>query len=392
MRGHIVKRARNSYSIVFDSGKDPATGRRKQHWASIIGSKKDAEKKLAELLHQLDNGTYIKPDKITLAEFLERWLRDYVKPNLAPRSTEGYESVVRCQLIPSLGKMVLTQLKPEHIQRYYSEKLTNGRFNGKGGLNPKTVRNHHMVLHRALEIATKWGLITHNPADAIDPPRCQRKEINTLNEHDLNSFLESAKKTPYYALFYIALFTGMRRSEILALKWSDVDLMLEQISVNRTMHHLRDGSIIFRPPKTEKGRRLVSLSPSTTLVLKEYHQMQEAICLMLGRTLKDDDLVFAQIDGQPLLPGTVSHAWMNLAKRLDMGKIRLHDARHTHASLMLKQGVHPKIVQERLGHASIQLTLDTYSHVAPGLQEAAAQAFDYVLSISKKKEPIKKIR
>jgi integrase len=384
MRGHIVKRYKNSYTIVLNLGNDPSTGKRRQEWLSVKGTKRDAEKRLADLLHQMDTGTFMKPGKTTLGEFLERWLKDYVWPDLGPRTAEGYETIVRRHLIPKLGRILLIQLKPEHIQKYYSDCLSVGRCDGKGGLNPLTVRHHHMALHRALQIAVKWGIINNNPADAIDPPRFQRPEIRVMSEDDIKTFLEAARLTPYYALFYLALFTGMRRSELLALRWSDVDLPLGQISVSRSIHHLRDRSFVFRAPKTAKGRRTIALPPSAALVLKEHKEKQGDLQLVLGTLPQESDLVFSQPDGAALLPDTISHVWSKLAKRVGLEGTRLHDARHTHASLMLKQGIHPKIVQERLGHASIQTTLDTYSHVAPGLQEAAAARFDEAFTRSKK--------
>ena len=379
MRGHITKRGKDSYTVVLNLGRDPSTGKRKQQWVSVKGTKKEAEKRLSELLNQLDNGVYMKPGKTTLADFLERWLRDYACSNLAPRTAEGYETIIRNHLIPKLGSIPLTKIKPEHIQRYYADMLANGRCNGKGALNPLTVRHHHMTLHNALKCAVKWGLLVRNPVDAIDAPRTTHTEMKVMSEEDLNRFLEVVKPTPYYSLFYLALFTGMRRSELLGLRWSDVDLLLCQISVNRTLHRLRNGDIVFGPPKTAKGRRIVSLSPSTALVLREHWETQEAIRLMQGLRLRDTDLVFSKEDGHPLIPNAVTSAWQRLSKRSGLVGIRLHDARHTHASLMLKQGVHPKIVQERLGHSTIAITLDTYSHVAPGLQEAAATRFDDVL-------------
>ena len=206
----------------------------------------------------------------------------------------------------------------------------------------------------------------------------QKHEMRTWDEDDMRHFLDAAKETPYYALFYLALFTGMRRSELLALRWHDVDFMFSQISVNRGLHQLRDGTIVFRQPKTGKGRT-IALSPSTSLILKEHHEKQQLDRAMLGIRLTDNDLVFSHLDGEPLLPNTVTHAWIKVVRRTGL-PIRLRDARHTHASLMLKQGIHPKIVQERLGHSSIQVTLDLYSHVAPGLQEAAAAQFDKMVS------------
>ena len=379
MRGHITKRGKDSYSIAISLGKDATTGKYKYQWVSVKGTKKDAEKRLSEILHQLDNGTFLKPGKTTLAEYLERWLKDYAWPNLAPRTAEGYQYIVRSHLIPSLGQVPLTQLKPEHLQRLYSEKLSAGRFDGKGGLSKRSVQYIHVTLHKALKNAVKLGMIGRNPADAVEPPRPQHHEMQTMNESDIHIFLELAKSTPYYALFYLALFTGMRRSELLALRWCDVDLLLCQLSVTRTIHQLHNGDIIFQQTKTDKSRRMVSLSPSTAIVLREHRELQEKMRQSLGLTLTDEDLVFCQIDGKPLLPDSITHAWMKLARRTGMKGIRLHDARHTHASLMLKQGIHPKIVQERLGHSSIQITLDTYSHVAPGLQQAAANRFDDIV-------------
>ncbi|MFC1938550.1 site-specific integrase [Chloroflexota bacterium] len=238
-------------------------------------------------------------------------------------------------------------------------------------------------------MALKWGLISRNAADAITPPRPQRSEMHTMNEDDLHAFLAATRKTPYYVLFYLALFTGMRRSELLALRWSDIDLLLCDIHVTRTLHHLRTGELVFRAPKTAKGRRMVSLSPFAALILQEYRDKQEVQRALLGIPLKDDDLVFSNFEGKPLLPDTVSHAWVKLIKRTGLEGIRLHDARHTHASLMLKQGVHPKVVQERLGHATISTTLDLYSHVSPGLQQAAAEGFDRMVLPRREKEAVK---
>jgi len=222
-------------------------------------------------------------------------------------------------------------------------------------------------------------MIARNPADAVDVPKVKRHEMRVMSETDIHIFLEYAKSTPYYALFYTALFTGMRRSELLALRWSDVDLLLCQASVNRTLHQLHNGDIIFQQPKTDKGRRLIALSPSTAVVLKEHREAQEKASQALGMTISEDDLVFCRYDGKPLLPDSITQAWRNLSRQCGLKGIRLHDARHTHASLMLKQGVHPKIVQERLGHASISITLDTYSHIVPGLQQAAATRFDDII-------------
>jgi integrase len=379
MRGHITKRGKDSYSIVIELEKDPLTGKRKQHWESVKGNKKVAEKRLSELINQLDNGIFIKPDKTTLTEYLDKWLIDYAQVNVSPRTLEGYEHIIKRHIIPALGSITLTQLKPEHLQRYYANKLKDGRLDGKGNLSQKTVRHHHVTIHDALQTAVKWGLIIRNPADAVTPPKPQRHEMNTWNEDEINKFLDAAKQTDYYAIFYLALFTGMRRSEILALRWQDIDFIYSQIYISRSLHHLRDGSIVIRQPKTTKSNRKIAISQSVLAVLEEYREKQEGLHLLSGNPLTDDSLVFCHEDGNPLLPDTITHAWIKLVRKTGLKNIRLHDARHSHASLMLKLGIHPKVVQERLGHSSIQVTLDTYSHLAPGLQEAAAEKFDQML-------------
>ena len=380
MRGHITKRGKDSYSVVIELEKDAVTGKRKQHWESVKGNKKAAEKRLSELINQLDNGIFIKPDKTTLSVYLDKWLIDYAQVNVSPRTLEGYEHIIKRHIIPALGNITLTQLKPEHLQKYYANKLKDGRLDGKGNLSLKTVRHHHVTIHDALQTAVKWGLIIRNPADAVTPPKPQRQEMNTWNEDEINKFLDAAKQTDYYAIFYLALFTGMRRSEILALRWQDIDFIYSQIYVSRSLHHLRDGSIVIRQPKTAKSNRKIAISQSVLAVLEEYRDKQEGLHLLSGNPLTDDSLVFCHEDGNSLLPDTITHAWIKLVRKTGLKNIRLHDARHSHASLMLKLGIHPKVVQERLGHSSIQVTLDTYSHLAPGLQEAAAEKFDQMLN------------
>lgn len=369
MKSGIRKRGKSSYEITISLGKDATTGKYQYHWENVKGTKKDAEKRRNELLHQLNTGAFIKPGKTTVAEYLTRWLTDYVKPNLSPRGYERYESIVRVHLIPGIGHIALTQLKPEHLQRHYTIKLNEGS-------RPLTVRYHHTVIHKALQTAIKWGLVNRNAADGVDVPKNGRKEMQVWNDDEVRQFLDTAKDSIYFALFHTALYTGMRRNELLGLRWSDIDFLFRQLSVHRSLHHLKDGSYVFTAPKSEKSERALALSEAAIDVLKEHLAIQKTIGEAIGKPRTNDDLVFCQPDGSPLRPATITRVWSILVTKASVKPIRLHDARHTHASLMLKAGVHPKIVQERLGHASIQITLDTYSHVMPGIQEAAAEQFD----------------
>lgn len=369
MRGHIVKRGK-AWSVVLELGKN-ADGKRKQRWITVQGSKRDAEKRLTELLHQHDTGTFIEPDKTPISEYLNKWLQDYARPNISPRGFERYAGIVRQHLIPAIGTIPLSKLKPEHLQKHYSDMLASG-------LSPASVAYHHRLLHIALETAVKWGLVPRNVADAVAPPKIHRPVMQIWDEYEVNTFLEAARGSKYYALFYTALFTGMRRSELLALRWQDIDFIYGQINVSRGMHQLKTGDYVFTSPKSAKSRRTIALPPSAFLVLEAYRKAREVEYKMLEETVKDSDLVFSTL-GKPWRPNSITRAWSETVKKVGVKPIRLHDARHTHASLMLKQGIHPKVVQERLGHASIQMTLDTYSHVAPGIQEAAAAGFDRLL-------------
>ncbi len=378
MRGSIVKRSKGSWTIILNLGRDPSTGKRKQQWTTVRGTKRDAEKKLADLLHQLDTGDYIKPDKVTFGSFLNQWLQDYAWPNLSVETAQAYDIMARKHLIPALGNIPLQQLTPARVQAYYTEKLTSGRRDGNGGLSPRTVRHHHLLLHVALESAVRWQVVKRNVADSVGAPKFRPKEMQTFDEEGMLTFLESVRDTEYHPVFYTALFTGMRRSELLALRWSDVDLDLGVISINRSLHHLGDKSFVFQPPKTAKSRRQVPLPPSTSIVLRQHRDSQRAARLLIDHLVTENSLVFCQADGSPLLPHSVSQAWRRLVRRAGFPGIRLHDARHTHATLMLEQGVNWKIISERLGHGSVAMTLDLYAHASPGLQQAAAQGFDRV--------------
>jgi integrase len=375
---HGIRRRKDSYAIFISLGKDPTTGKYKYHWETVKGTKKEAEKRRTELLHQLDTGTFIRPSKTTFAEYLGRWLSDYARPNISPRSYERYAGIITKYLIPEMGDIPLTQLKPEHIQKHYTTIRSQG-------LKPQTVRFHHALVHKSLQTAVKWGLLHRNVADGVDVPKNGHAEMQTWDDFEVRQFLDAAKDSIYYALFHTALFTGMRRSELLGLKWGDLEI--DKIHVCRALHHLKDGSYIFTQPKSEKSRRTIDLSPSSVLVLAEHKERQQGVRTMLGETVGKDDLVFSTPQGAPLRPNTITRSWTVLAAKAGVKPIRLHDARHTHASLMLKQGVHPKIVQERLGHSTISMTLDIYSHVAPGLQEAAARGFDALVNSEREKAP-----
>jgi len=375
MKGSIRQRSKGSWEVCVDIGRDPTTGRRLRHFESIKGPKRLAQQRLAELLVSIERGSYVKPKRVTLGQWLESWLDSYVKIHCSLRTKESYESEIQRHILPNLGQIPLSQLQPQHIQGYYAQALTVGRVNRRGGLSARTVEYHHRILSEALNHAVKMGFLVRNVAEAVEPPHPGHKDMVTLAAKDIPRFLRSARETPYYTLYCVTLFTGMRLGELLGLRWSDVDLNLASLSVVQALYK-RCGVCKMIEPKSAHSRRQIALSPSLVLLLHQYKAKQEVERILLGKPLNDSDLVFAHTDGSPLDPGTVTHTFTNVLCKAGLPHIRFHDLRHTHATLMLKAGVHPKVVQERLGHASISITLDTYSHVLPGLQEAAAQRFE----------------
>jgi integrase len=368
--GKIIERSNKdgstSYQVVVPY-KDSNTGKWKYLWRTTRG-KRQAQTLRTKLLNEVSKDNYSKPSKMTVEVYLKEWLSGLPGP-VAPLTVQLYEYLCRIHIIPALGKIPLTQLRNAQIQSLYSAKL-------KSDLSPRTAELIVVCLHKALGTAVKTGLLTVNPADHITKVKPERREMKTLQERDVNVFLADAKKTDYYPLFFTYLYTGFRRSELLSVKWSDCDLLGMTLSVNRGMEYIHS-TVTFKAPKTNSSRRLIALTPKNCMVLREHRAAQDKTRKQLDLPLTtDNDLVFCHQDGSPMLPDTVTHAWIKLVRRNGFYGVRLHDARHTHASLLLKQGVHPKVVQERLGHASISTTLDTYSHTVQGMQKAAASNFD----------------
>jgi integrase len=377
MRGHIRQRAKGSWSIVVELGRDPATGKRRQQWHTVRGTKKDAERVLRELTDAAEKGIQIKPHKLTLGEHLQQWLDGYVKLNCSLRTLDGYESNIRCHIAPDLGRTPLNQLRPQQIEKYYARLMAPKEAGGKA-LTSRTVLHIHRVLFQALKQAVRQGLLLHNPAGLVDAPRTKKRKMRTLTPHEVARFLTAAKTDPYYPVIYTAVNTGLRQGELLGLRWRDVDLDLASLSVSQVLYKRR-GVCIFKEPKSEYSRRRIDLTPSLALFLRQYRAQRESERLILGKPLTEDDLVFMGPHGTPVDPGTLQDHHSKIVKSAGLPGTRFHDLRHTFASLMLLAGVHPKVVSEMLGHSSVAFTLDTYSHVIGGLQKAAMQRLDEVL-------------
>jgi integrase len=258
-RGSIEQRSPGTWSIRIELAPDPNSGKRRQKRMTFRGTKREAEKRLSEILHQSDTGAYVNPGKLTVKEFLHQWLDTYVVSNCRPGTYERYRGVIEDHLIPDMGAMLLSNLKSSHLQAHYARALSEGRKKSgqTTGLSAWSVRKHHVILREALSHALKWGLVSKNVALAVDPPKPPRSEARALDSDAAQYILTSTQGTIWHPIFHLALYTGMRRGEILGLRWKDVDLNLSVLYIAQAMQQLDDGRVIFQEPKTAKSRRSV---------------------------------------------------------------------------------------------------------------------------------------
>jgi len=374
----IRRRGQTSWEIRVDAGRDPLTAKRRFRYKTVRGGKRDAQKELTRLLREIDDGLDIEPNRLTVAEYLERWITTGATPAVSPKTIERYAEIVRTQLIPALGHIKLAKLKPLHIQDAYSKMLESGRRDGTGGLSAQTVKHHHRVLSQALKQAVRWQLLARNPAEAVDPPSPARREILVLTEAELAKLLHTGEGTRLHAPVLVAATTGLRRGELLALHWRDIDLDRGALAVTQSLEQTR-GGLRLKEPKTRRSRRTITLPGLTVEALRAHKVAQLEERLMMGKGYVQNGLVFANHDGTPISPRSFSKKFLLLVDKAGVPRITLHGLRHTHITHLLQANVHPKIASERAGHASVAITLDIYSHAVPGLQEDAAVRVDEAL-------------
>jgi integrase len=345
---------------------------------SVYGrSYKEAERRLAVAMGDAARGIVYDDENQTVGKYMIRWLSDSAKHAVKATSYRAYESQIRNHIVPALGKIKLSRLTPAHLQALYAAKL-------REGMKPASVRQIHAILHKALEQAVRFNLIPANPASKVDPPKVRQEEITPLTAEQASKLLDVIRdeRDRFEALYVLALTTGLRIGELLGLKWSDIDLDARRLRVSRQLQ-CSEGGLIFTEPKAA-SRRTVDLPASTVEALKRHRKRQVEETLKAGGAYQDNDLVFAGDLGGPIGPEKVTQrAFKPLLKRAGLPEIRFHDLRHTFATLLLARGVHPTYVQRALGHASVKITLDRYSHWMPSMGRATAEAIDAALALHK---------
>lgn len=378
MRGHIVQRGKRYYAVVYE-GTDPATGKRIRRWYAAGETRRSAERLLTEIVKRVHDGDYRAPDRITLGDYLvERWLP--TKRAQLRRSTfDSYTRNVENHVVPRIGSMLLQKLTPEDLDEFYAQLLVDGKLNGdRGGLSVKTVRYIHGILRKALADAHRKGSVMRNVADLADPPKLSsvpKRQMKVWTAEQLREFLAGIEDHRLYPAFFLASSTGMRRGEVLGIRWDDIDLDGMRLSVNQAVLNVAY-EIEISDVKTQTSRRTVDLDPRTVVVLKAWHKTQLEERVALGLRPKDASLVFADPDGSPLHPDPFRLMFTVLVEKAPVPRIRFHDLRHTHATILLKAGVPAKVVSERLGHSNVAFTMSVYQHILPGMQADAAHIFD----------------
>lgn len=336
-------------------------------------TRKEMRDKLAKALADRADGIVFDDENMTVAEYLDGWLKGSVYGSLRDSTYDCYEIICRRHIASVLGARKLSKLTAMHVQRFYRDRLD-------AGLAPATVHKCHTVLHKALKQAVEWHLVPRNVADAVKPPGpTPRKEMRALSPEDARRLLEAARDDRLEALYVLAVITGMREGELLGLKWADVDLEAGALRVKRTLTR-QGGKVTLGEPKTKKSRRTVRLTPRAVEAVKRHRARQAGEKLKVGSLYEDQGLVFASEGGGLINPSNLrQRSFLPLLKKAELSRVTFHDLRHTCASLLFQKNVHPKFVQELLGHASIVITLDTYSHMLPGMGGEATDAMGKAL-------------
>jgi integrase len=373
MKGHIRKRGKNSWRLKFDASRD-ANGKRKIQYHTFRGSKRGAQVKLAELVAANAKGEYVEPSRVTVAEFVRARVSQWeAAGELSARTAQRYRELTENQIVPHIGGKLLQKLRPLDIEECHKTLRTSGRARGQGGVAPRTIGHAHRILSKALRDAARNELVNRNVAREQSAPTVPDDEMAIV--HDVPALVEKLRTWRLGTVAMVALFTGMRLGEALALRWGRVDLDRNVIQVREALERTDAHGIRFKLPKSKAGRRDISLSDNLTDALRQYRKDQMELHLRLGAgKLQDSTLLFADMEGNPLSPNAVSAAWADFYP-----EVTFHGLRHTHASQLIDAGVDIVTISRRLGHKKPEITLRIYAHMFKKDDSKAAAAINAIL-------------
>ena len=373
MRGSIQKRGRHSWRIKYDL---PGAAKRETRYATVRGRRQDAERELAKIINAAHNGTLVEPSKTSVADYLHQWLDG--AHGLAGKTAERYRQLAEQQIAPHLGGIALQKLRPAHVAEWHAKLLKAGGKDGRP-LSARTVGHAHRVLHRALERAFAAELVSRNVAHAIRPPKVEAAEIEALKSHQIAPMLAALSGHRLEPIAVLALSTGARRAEILALRYGDLDLTAGTLSIKRSLEQTAAG-LKFKSPKTARGIRTISLPAVAVEALQAHRKRQLELRMMLGQGKPDGEtLVFSTIDGGPITPNGLSRDWCIFVQVHKLPAISFHGLRHSHVSALVASGVDPLTISRRIGHANVSTTMNVYAHLFRQVDTTAAAAINAAL-------------
>lgn len=367
MKGYVRKRG-NKWSFTVDVGRNPMTGKRKQKTKSGFNTKKEATSALNEFIYEVNKGTWIEPQNILFKDFSTEWYENY-KHRLRDTTAEQYESKIRTWINPLIGNFKVQEIKPVHAQTFSKNLLSN--------MEQSTAYKIYAIAKLIMKHAVDLEIISKNPLNNISMIKDKKKKVSTWNFDDLKHFLKVVKKHDefYYRVFATAAYTGMRKGEVLGLRKSDVDFNKNLISINQSISETKKEGVQISDLKTPSSYRQVAIDNLVSSILKEQIKKNNEMKIKIGSHFKDNDLIFCHTDGIPFRPSSMNRPFKRFIELSGVPYIRFHDMRHTHATLLLELGVNPKIVADRLGHSSVKITLDTYSHPSMDIQADIADLF-----------------
>jgi integrase len=362
MRGSITRRGKRSWRLKYDV---QTAGPRQTKYVTLRGTRAQAHVEAAKILAALAAGMHVDPSTETVAQFVERWLRDWASANVSNQTWAGYSQMLRKHLCARVGAVPIQKLRASDLQAIYAAMAQDG-------LADRTRLHLHRIVHVMLKHACQWGIVPRNIADMLDAPRVRAREIEVLTPDQVRSALEALRGQSLYVIAAGALATGLRRGELLALRWQDVDLDGATLRVEQALEETTRGGLIFKAPKTRHGRRTVTLPPSTVTLLREHRKAQAELRLQLGLgKAPADALLFGDWDGSPRSPRALTHQWRVTMQKAGL-KPTFHSLRHTHASILIAAGLDVMSISRRLGHGSPAITLGVYGHLFTPDDRAAA--------------------
>lgn len=368
------KKAKNGeihYQITIEGDRDPETGKRNRSYKTVKGTKKEAKAEMRRLISEVEHGKSLKQSSMTVKEWIAKWMELYITPYIEETTRVGYKTKLKCYIHPMLGDIKIKSLRAEHIQRMVNDMLAKG-------LSPKNIRDTYNIVNASMKKAVALKEILYNPCEGVELPKQKKYRAKVYDTKTIHEILDIAKGSDIYLAILILTTVGLRRGELLALRWENIDFDKQIIKVRENMVRGEDG-FILKAPKTEAGIRDIHIGKDLVEILKEAHTQYKVDRMRYGLGFQDLGFVIRQEDGSPLHPDSMTRKWIRFIKANDLPQIRLHDLRHSNATALIRAGVSPKVVSERLGHADVSITLSTYTHVLPDMDAAAADKLDEIL-------------